>query len=103
MKKLCVVFGGSSCEHDVSVVTGMQLAKNIANIEKIYCSRDDRFFLATKITKVSYFESYEKLGLKEVVFHNGAVYVKGIIFKKLLVAPCTWDLSSPTRGRAHIP
>ena len=29
MKKLFVIFGGSSCEHDISIITGMQLCKNL--------------------------------------------------------------------------
>lgn len=88
MKKLCVIFGGSSCEHDVSVITGMQLAKNISDVEKIYYSKDNKFFLATKIDDVSQFSSGSKLGLKEIVFHNGAVYSKSLVFKKLFDVDC---------------
>ena len=29
MKKVGVVFGGVTCEHDVSIVTGIQLIENI--------------------------------------------------------------------------
>ena len=38
MKKLCVIFGGESPEHDISIITGIQLAKNFytENLEKIY-------------------------------------------------------------------
>lgn len=88
MKKLCVIFGGSSCEHDVSVITGMQLAKNFSNIEKIYYSRDNKFFLATKIDKVAHFSLNNKLGLKEIIFYDGAVYAKGLILKKLFDVEC---------------
>lgn len=88
MKKLCVIFGGNSCEHDVSVITGMQLAKNISSIEKIYYSRDGKFFLATKVDDVSYFAVDKSFGLKEVVFHDGAVYTKSFTFKKLFDIEC---------------
>ena len=43
MKKLCVIFGGASCEHDISIITGMQLANNVKEklqLEKIYLGLD---------------------------------------------------------------
>ena len=49
MKKLCVIFGGESTEHDISIITGMQLAKNFGEIEKIYLGLDNKFYLATKV------------------------------------------------------
>ena len=38
MKKLCIIFGGESSEHDISIITGMQLAKSFytEELEKIY-------------------------------------------------------------------
>lgn len=88
MKKICVIFGGSSCEHDISVITGMQLCKNFKGAEKIYYSRDNRFYLATKIDDISKFGMSEKLNLKEVIFHQGAIWQKGLILKKLFDVEC---------------
>ena len=51
MKKVCVIFGGQSSEHDISIITGMQLCKNFYSekIEKIYFGLDNKFYLATQI------------------------------------------------------
>lgn len=90
MKKLCVIFGGASCEHDISIITGMQLSKNLKtkNIEKIYISLENKFFLASKIDDLQTFSKKNLLKLKEVFFYNGAVYSKGMVCKKLFDVEC---------------
>jgi len=90
MKKLCVIFGGQSSEHDISIITGMQFAKNfyIEEIEKIYLSLDNKFYLATKVEDLNFFENKEKIKLKEIIFHDGAVYKKGLTLKKLFDVDC---------------
>lgn len=91
MKKLCVFFGGLSPEHDISIITGMQLAKNLENsknIEKIYISLENRLFLATKIVDIHSFYKKNLLNLKEVYISNGAVYSKGLLNKKLFDIDC---------------
>ena len=67
MKKLCVIFGGESSEHDISIITGMQLAKNFytKGLEKIYLSLDNKFYLATKVDDLKFFEDKEKIKLTE--------------------------------------
>ena len=89
MRKICVIFGGKSCEHDVSIITGMQLAKNYGNgIEKIYLGLDNKFYLATKIDSLKTFRNKKNLKLKEVLFYDSAVYLKGLIHKKLFDVEC---------------
>lgn len=91
MKNLCVIFGGNSSEHDISVITGMQLAKNLKNkykLEKIYLSLDNKFYLATKLEDVKDFYKKENLKLKEIFITNGAVYKKGMLLKKLFDIDC---------------
>ena len=90
MKKLCVIFGGASSEHDISVVTGMQLANNTneQKIEKIYLNLENKLFLASKIVDLQKFYKKSELKLKEVYFSNGAVYSKGIVSKKLFDVEC---------------
>ena len=90
MKKLCVIFGGESPEHDISIITGMQLSKNFYSkeLEKIYLSLDNKFYLATKVDDLKFFEDKEKIKLTEVIFHSGAVYKKGITLKKLFDVEC---------------
>lgn len=90
MKKLCVIFGCESSEHDISIITGMQLAKNFYTIEleKIYMGLDNKFYLATNVDDLKFFEDKEKIKLTEIIFYSGAVYKKGIILKKLFDVEC---------------
>lgn len=91
MKKICVIFGGKSAEHDISIITGMQLAKNIQlkyDIEKIYLGLDNKFYLATNQYTISAFQDKENLHLKQVYIINNAVYSKGLFFKKLFDIDC---------------
>ena len=89
MKKLCVIFGGASTEHDISIITGMQLAKNYSKgIEKIYIGLDNKFYLATNIKDLNYFSNKDIIKLKEVVFYNGAIYTRGLFFKKYCDVEC---------------
>ena len=90
MKKLCVIFGGNSSEHDISIITGMQLVKNLSekmDLEVIYLGLDNKFYLATKIKDVSAFTDKQNLNLKEIAFCDGsAVLIKNK--KKLFEVDC---------------
>ena len=91
MKKICVVFGGNSVEHDISIITGMQCCKNIENyfdIEKIYLGLDNNFYLASKIDDLSYFYEKDKIKLPQVVFLDGKMFKKGVIFTKICDVSC---------------
>lgn len=91
MKNICLVFGGESGEHDISIITGMQLYKNVSNViamKKIYLGLDNRFYLADKIEDLSYFADKEKIKLKEVYFSNGALYTFGKIKHKICEVEC---------------
>jgi len=91
MKKLCIIFGGQSSEHDISVITGMQLSKNVESfftLEKIYIGLDNKFYLATKVKDVSFFENKNEIKLKEVYFSNNAIFQCGLIKKKICDIDC---------------
>ena len=90
MKKLCVIFGGESPEHDISIITGMQLSKSFytEELEKIYMGLDNKFYLASKVNDLKFFEDKDGVKLPEIIFHDGAVYKKGLILKKLYNVEC---------------
>lgn len=91
MKKLCVVFGGQSSEHDISIITGMQCCKNIQSfydLEKIYIGLDNKFYLASKVKDVNFFENKNSLNLKEVYFSDNAIFQSGLIRKKICDIDC---------------
>ena len=84
MKKICVIFGGASSEHDISIITGLQLYKNISlryDIKMIYFGLDNHFYLSTK-SDTTYYSDKKKIKLPQIIFYNGAVYKKRF-FKKL--------------------
>jgi len=91
MKKLCVIFGGQSSEHDISIITAMQLAKNVESffeLEKIYIGLDNRFYLATKIDDLKFFANKNEIKLKEVYFSNNSIFQCGLIKKKICDIDC---------------
>ncbi len=66
----CVIFGGNSPEHDISIITGMQLAKNVSGkfkLQKIYLGLDNNFYLATDVEDITYFNNKQNLKLKQVI------------------------------------
>ncbi len=90
MKKICVVFGGQSPEHDVSIITGMQCAKFLQakyDIEKVYLGLDNKFYLATDIDDLTQFSNKQNLKLKPVIFADG-LYKLGFGLKKICDVSC---------------
>lgn len=91
MEKLCVIFGGASTEHDISIITGMQLAKNLESkykIEKIYLDLNNNFYLATNAHDIAFFKDKDNLKLKPIIIYNGAIYVKNMFLKKYCDISC---------------
>ncbi len=91
MKSLCVVFGGQSAEHDISIITGMQLCNKIKSkykVQKLYLGLDNKFYLATDVDDISYFLHKDEIILKPVIIYNNAVYHAGVFLKKLFDIEC---------------
>ena len=64
MKKLGVIFGGVTCEHDVSVVTGLQLIENV-NKEKyeiypIYIHSDGEWYTGKELLNAQIYKEFNK-------------------------------------------
>lgn len=82
---LCVIFGGVSCEHDVSIITGLQCVANIDsevyNVVPIYIDRDGIWWTGECLKDVDYF-NYGDFGRKSLlrcVFVPGS---RGLYIKK---------------------
>lgn len=92
MNKYCVIFGGLSPEHDISIITGMQLVDNLKlkyDIEKIYLGLDNKFYLATHLHELTDFRDKKNLKLKQVFFSNGALYLfSRFMIKKICEVEC---------------
>ena len=70
MKNVLVFFGGESCEHDVSVITGV-MAQNAVDKKQyfplpIYVGKNGRWYTHTKLNDVSVFKNLNLQSLEEV-------------------------------------
>ena len=87
---IAVIFGGESCEHDISIMTGVQLLNKLNeylyNIVPIYIDKDGVWFTGNNLKDIDNYPSY--LGkLKEVSFvaNDCNLYIKkGAKLKKYL-------------------
>lgn len=63
MKKLGVIFGGVTCEHDVSVITGLQLIENADKskyeIVPIYIHSNGEWYTGEKLLDASIYKNFE--------------------------------------------
>lgn len=87
MKKIVVVFGGASVEHDVSIITGLQainILKEECEVLPVYISLDNKFYLTDKMKPTDYFDKENvKKSSTEITFFDGQMMkVKGDKIKK---------------------
>lgn len=78
MRKIIVIFGGASVEHDVSIVTGLQAVHVLSEdmeVLPIYLGLDNRFYLTQKRKPTDFFDkdSVVKASI-EVTFFDGTLY-----------------------------
>ena len=68
--KLGVIFGGKSCEHDVSIITGIQLIQNVDkskyDVVPIYVSRDGKFYTGEKLLDIEFLNSFDPSKVTQV-------------------------------------
>lgn len=62
MKNIAVFFGGKSCEHDISIITGFQVCKNLNaqkyNIFPIYITPQGKWFWVKNLESVTQFNDF---------------------------------------------
>ena len=82
MKKIGVIFGGKSVEHDISIITGLQIIKFLKkyyNCLPIYINREGRWLTAKNIQNVEIYRDFDKCarGVKEIFpcFGKGRIMV----------------------------
>jgi len=73
MKNIAVLFGGKSVEHDISIITALQVMANLPknfNLIPIYIKTDGKIVTAKNLDKKEIYLDYNKFvdGEKEVVF-----------------------------------
>lgn len=75
MKNVLVIFGGESCEHDVSVITGVMtlnaIDRKIYNPIAVYVSKNGRWYTGESLRDVSVFKNINVKKLSEVALFCG--------------------------------
>ena len=86
-ENIIVMFGGKSCEHDVSIITAVQLMKNISvskyNVIAVYVTKNGLFLSNKSLQDINTFKN--KIPIKnEILIKDGHIYRKNAInmFKK---------------------
>jgi len=94
MINLLVVFGGESCEHEISVITGVQLMNNcnkyIYNIIPVYINKSGKWVTGSNLLDIDNYPNYLR-DLKEctLVPNSDYLYIKKFNkFKKLCKVDC---------------
>jgi D-alanine-D-alanine ligase len=62
-KNVAVIFGGRSVEHDVSIVTGLQLIENVNkekyNVIPVYIARDGNWYTGEKLLDLKFMAKFD--------------------------------------------
>ena len=95
MKNIAVFFGGKSCEHDISVITGV-LTVNSLNNELftgicIYVDRNGTWYTGEDLKDISFYKNinYKKLNKVTMVFGDGYLYkIKRNKLEKFIQISC---------------
>ena len=96
MKKenILIFFGGKSAEHDISIITGLQVLKNIDktkyNAFPIYIYRNGKMFFGKKLNDFNTYINFNEKNLKRVAFKtaSGQILISGCNFYKKLKIDC---------------
>jgi D-alanine-D-alanine ligase len=89
-----VVFGGQSVEHEVSIISAIQMMENmnqlVYNPIPIYLSKDNKYYYHEKMIDIEFFKDFKQVKQlsKEVIFHNQGqnhelLHLKGMKLRKL--------------------
>lgn len=76
MKNIAVIFGGKSVEHDISIITALQVMKNFPkqfNLIPIYIQNDGKFVYSKDFSLCETFINFDKKHIKkqEITFNFG--------------------------------
>lgn len=70
MLELGVIFGGKSCEHDVSIITGQQLIQNVDKtkykVTPIYISRDGQWYTGDLLLDTDFMNRFDESRVTKV-------------------------------------
>ena len=70
IKKIAVVFGGNSCEHEISIISALQVLhvlKEKYEVTPIYISKTNEFYSSDLMMDISYFNKETMFNVKDKV------------------------------------
>lgn len=94
MKNILLLFGGKSCEHDISIITAMQIKNNIDTLKykvfSIYINGQNKWYLANKYNNPSQFLSFDEKKHEQVYIMSGdnVLYSKKFFKNKVAKIDC---------------
>lgn len=83
-KNIVVIFGSRSTEHDISILSALQIYNAIDkqkyNVNLVYISHDGKWYVGKKLQDISTYKNFTFNGLKEVAILPSSqfLYVKGM-------------------------
>ena len=80
MTQPAVVFGGPSDEHDISILTGLQIARALDDVLAVYWSKAGEWYLVDQDLEAAEFAEGVPTKARELSFH--ASPGQGLVFKK---------------------
>ncbi len=85
MKELTILFGGSSFEHEISIVSAVSVGKLLDCDSYLFLDAKREFYLIEKEQmKSSYFSSGEYKKAKKVYFRQGGAFIKTLFGTKAI-------------------
>lgn len=89
MRKVAVFFGGKSCEHEISILTGVMvlnlLDKSKYAVFPIYVDMKGGFFTSSSMFNLQTFKEGKRKNFQQIFFNEGSMYEMNI--KKYKVKP----------------
>lgn len=62
-KNIAVIFGGRTCEHDVSIITGHQILENADRVKytlfPVYISRDGKWYTGDRLMDIAFLNKFD--------------------------------------------
>ena len=82
MRKVAVVFGGRSCENEISILTGV-FVLNVLDREKylpipIYVHTDGKMYTSKKMFSVGVFQKKDYHSFQQIFFESGGMYALNV-------------------------
>ena len=87
MRKVAVLFGGKSCENEISILTGVFVC-NVIDSEKysvlpVYIHTDGEMYTSPKMTDLKTFKEKRYESFQRIFFYHGSVYALNLQKNKI--------------------